>query len=331
MVQEKTGEQARNTSPKPNPAISKDLTIEQALDMIDNIDAKDALKAKLRLMHAETERRIHDLQHRYKGEDEDGDDRKRKASDHWTVIGGKPIKDPDGEYDTFAQAYAIADLEKKEQNKEGGILQLLLTSGLIGGGKSNNDQFQIEMNKLMFGLITAMIGNQGKDNSTPIMQALQKKIEGLEKEASESKDPVNSAARLASTLKVFQDLGLVPAPRDENVSVDRLREENRHQEELRRLDAEVELKESLGRAVESIPTALGEGVGHAMSGRGERAVAAEQSSPNVKCPKCGTGFYVPADISVVKCPKCGLELERPKPQPRSEAPQAPPLEEDEQS
>ena len=308
MVQEKTGATENKPAAGRGGSIaSKDITIEQALDMIDNLDAKEALKSKIRLMRAETEQRIRELDGQ--GKQRQTEENIHRPADRWTVINGKPMKDPDGEYDTFLQAMKVCELERKEQGKEKGLLEVLLTSGLIGG-KSNNDTFQLEMNKLMFGLITAMFTNQGKSPDGAVTQALQRKIESLEKEAAESRDPAAAAARLSSTLDVFRQMGFIPPPRDENISVDKLREDNRHAEEMRKLDAENEFKQSLGRAVESIPVSLGEGIGHAMSGKRDQPRPA-QTSPNVQCPKCRTAFYVPAEMTSIKCPQCGVVLDRP--------------------
>lgn len=321
MVQQKLTGSEKKPSSKNDSGTASELTLDQILDKIDNMDAKETLKSKLRLMRAETEARVRELE----GRVHQSETREEKpAGKRWSVIGGKPIEDPDGPYSTFAQAYAVADLERKEENKEGSMLQLLISSGLIGG-KNNNDHFQIEMNKLMFSLITTMMATPKNDQSNTMLQALQTKIKTLEEEAVNSKDPVSAARRLAETVGALREIGMVPSGPSESVSVEKLREENRHDEELRKIGAEAELKSSLGRAAESIPVAIGEGIGAAMSvGRKGKPPAA---APNVVCPRCSTGFYVPGDVAVVKCPKCGAELERPPNQPPRTVPLVP--EEDE--
>jgi DNA-directed RNA polymerase subunit M/transcription elongation factor TFIIS len=93
-------------------------------------------------------------------------------------------------------------------------------------------------------------------------------------------------------------------------SIEMVKEENRHAEEIERLKTDKEHKNSIANTLASIPEKIGRGLAGEIAGGGEIDVPSQ--APGAKtaeqeqftCPECKTEFMIPAGALQFTCPNC---------------------------
>jgi len=120
----------------------------------------------------------------------------------------------------------------------------------------------------------------------------------------------------------------------EGQSIDVVKEQNRHTEQMETIKVERDFKEKLGNVVEEIPVSLGKGwaAENALRRRqdGPPSSSTEKGSvSSFPCTKCKATIFVPPDIpEQIKCSKCGTvyqSQETPEPEPAPSPQKTPPV------
>lgn len=132
-------------------------------------------------------------------------------------------------------------------------------------------------------------------------------------------EPVDPLDYLLNTKEKFDRLNDMFGNKEGNTkrTMEEIKEENRHNEEMIRLKQEQEHKEKLVNIATDIPKRIGESIAERMRD-GESLDGEQPDSPpserktleKLKCEDCGTDIYVPFDTIHVSCPKCGSKYDR---------------------
>lgn len=221
----------------------------------------------------------------------------------WSVLDGKPVRDPDGEY-TFSQALKVASLEKgKTDNEPLSILKWLKQEGILGGGKG--DEFMgTFMKQLALQSVENIVKPPSSGDSSSI-EALRADLKTLKDELTVATDPVESAKRVKGMYDTFTSLGLIPE-RAEGASLEVTKENHRHQEKIEEIQTDRAYKEKLGEVISELPERIGRGLaGQIMEG--EETEGGKGSLDYIICSEegCGTKIPITSGASQATCPKCG--------------------------
>ncbi len=155
-----------------------------------------------------------------------------------------------------------------------------------------------------------------------ILEKLTNKLEAVEKLAAA---PRNEAARPRTAFIVKSDNTLEEVPLDRPIllepkpaaggkSIEMIKEENRHAEEIERLKTDKDYKTSLANTVASIPEKVGRGLASQAlgeeedeAGAGAGAAARKIETEQFKCTEatCGKEFAITKGALRVQCPHCG--------------------------
>ena len=167
-------------------------------------------------------------------------------------------------------------------------------------------------------LLEKLVMQMLADRKSAEMEAIKSKIEALvdkvDKQGSGTKplSPAQAAAEYAhgvnATFEAFSHLGLVRQPQT-GQSIEMAKEENRHKEEMERLNADRAHKEKLGEIAAEIPERIGIGLSRSFT----REPEGDMGMESFKCEKCHTTIYVPPEAgNTVSCGRCGQTYKRGK-------------------
>ncbi len=158
--------------------------------------------------------------------------------------------------------------------------------------------------------------NKTDSTLTDILKKLTDKIDTVERIAA-SRPP----AEKRTAFIVGQDGSLQEVPLDRPIllqtkpidagvkTIEMLKEENRHAEEIQRLSIDKEHKNSIAQTLASIPEKIGKGLASQVmeDGGGEETVAISSGRTEMEsfqCPECKTEFSIPAGALQITCPNC---------------------------
>ena len=234
----------------------------------------------------------------------------QEAKGGWSVLNGKPVKDPEGEY-TFLQALKVCELERPKEtgNSPIPILDWAEKKGLLGPGKS--DEF---MSSFMTQLAKQSVDNIVKPTSTSHSSdtdALRAEMRELREQVRLATDPVESAKRVKELYTTYQGLGLIQTGGGEE-SLDSLKEKHRHMERMDELQTERTYKESIATSLGDVVERAGRGFAHQMLEEGGGAeepggAALEYFACTHKLEGgqlCGARILMPPGATEYTCPKC---------------------------
>ncbi len=229
-----------------------------------------------------------------------------KEGRRWTVINGKPLEDPEGEYDSFAQAYKVAALESGSKNDITTLLKFLKDEGLLG---NKSDDFRTKFVDVM--IQKAL--NPPASGEGDIIKEMRTELAGLKQDLRDSNDPIAIAQKFRALTSSLTEAGFTPQGSNTGRSVEELKEANRHVEEKMRIEADSELKKTKGEVLSSLPERIGVGLAeHFFTGEtGQKPVPKQESLSFICTHKddkgvaCGMPIPVPPGAKQVICPKCG--------------------------
>jgi len=149
----------------------------------------------------------------------------------WSVIDGKPMKDPEGEY-SFNQALKVAAVEKAKGSSDPlAIFKWMQEQGLLTGKKG--DEYMSKFTaELAHRSVDDLVG--GKHNSSDdAIASLRSEIVTLRQELRTATDPVESANRVKAVYDSFKGVGLITEPSTGGgVALDETKEKYRHEEKM---------------------------------------------------------------------------------------------------
>ncbi len=161
--------------------------------------------------------------------------------------------------------------------------------------------------------------NKTDPTLTALLTKLTDKIEAVEKVAA-ARPPAVAEKRTAFI--IGQDGSLQEVPLDRPIllqpkpvdagakSIEMVKEDNRHLEEVERLKIDKEHKNSIAQTLASIPEKIGKGLASQVmeSGGAEETVtgaaARTAEMESFQCPECKTEFSIPAGALQITCPNC---------------------------
>ena len=227
----------------------------------------------------------------------------------WSVVDGKPVKDPEGEY-SFSQALKVASIERgKTGNESTSILKWLKEEGLLAGSKG--DEFMNTfMKELAQKSVDSIVKSPGSGGSSDV-EALRSDLNSLRVELKTATDPVESANRVKSMYESWKTIGLIKEPETpiyEGEPLEVVKEKHRHDEKIEELKADREYKQELTKIASELPERVGRGIGGQISEEEEsRGHSGDGGLESFICPEegCGARIYItPETGGQVTCPKC---------------------------
>jgi len=292
--------------------------MEEFIGTIEDIDKRETMQAKLREIKANAELRAREAEARLRqgGDKVTSTNIGTEKPKRWTIApDGKPIEDPEGEYESFAQAYKVAALDAAKAADPTAFFKFLKAEGIIGT-KATGSDFTQDLAKRYLDLIEAQITNKGKSTDSQIIADLRSDISTLREEVKQSSDPVVIISKAKALTDGLRSAGLIPVPSAGGTGLEELKETHRHDEKMEEIHAEADYKKILGETISELPERIGRGVGSEIlaregaeepgdsSGGGSRLeymACTEQVNGKV----CGTKIPVPPGVSQVTCPSCG--------------------------
>jgi len=166
------------------------------------------------------------------------------------------------------------------------------------------------------GLLEKLVLKMLDEKKSAEMEAIKSKIEALVDKMEKQESKPQSAAQMAAdyahgvnaTFEAFSHLGLVRQPQT-GQGIESLKEENRHKEEMQRLDADRAHKEKLGEIAAEIPERIGIGLSRGFA----REPEGDEGMESFPCKKCHAKIYVPPEAGdTVSCGRCGQTYSRKK-------------------
>lgn len=291
--------------------------MEAFIASIEDITKRETLQAKLREIKADTELRAREAEERLrKGGDKVNE---REGAERWSVVDGKPIKDPDGEYESFAQAYKVAALGTQaaavaaaEKNNPLAFFEFLQKQGILGG---KTDSFQADLAKRYLDNIDnqlkVALESKGKPDAT--IQELRNELASVREEARRAADPIELMTRSKALIENMRAAGIGVGGESTGEPLEVIKEKNRHEERKIELQTEKDYKTGMVDAVGNLAEDIGAGAASQVLQRKE--VPKEKTGGVLEtfaCPKCQATIYVTPETGRVKCASCGAEWDRPK-------------------
>lgn len=227
----------------------------------------------------------------------------------WSVVDGKPVKDPEGEY-TFSQALKVAAIEKaKGSNDPLAIFKWMKQEGLLTGSKGDDymSQFTAE---LAHRSVEGIVGNKSGSSSSDAVEALRSEMATLRQELRTATDPIESAKRVRGVYDSLKAAGIIPEPSTGGTSIEDLREAHRHEERLEEIRADREHKERLAGIADDMSERVGHGIAQDIRHGGAGVKSRGSNLPTVHCSDCNTDFPVAPEAKEATCPKCGAVYAR---------------------
>lgn len=225
-----------------------------------------------------------------------------KEGGGWSVVDGRPVKDPEGEY-TFNQAHKVAALEAAKHSEDPmALFKFLKEEGFLGDKKDDFlSTFMTELaRKSVDNLVHPPSGNSFSGSSEAT--TLREELKELRAEIQRSSDPVEAARRVKVMFDTFRSIGLLHEEA-EGKNLEVTKEEHHHDEKMEEIKADREYKQELTRIASDIPERIGHGIAgqFAEEGGGSEGGGLE----TLECSDCHFKIPItPETGESVTCPKC---------------------------
>lgn len=301
--------------------------LEQALEQVDNLDVRELLRARILKRTAELKAETRQIEAQTAGGKKPGDPgdngsgsaAKTEAAtltggttvNKWNVINGKPMKDPDGPYDTFIQALQVAELQVGK--KGDGLLdtiKALKELGLIGNKGGGGNDINQTMATRYLDLIEKGFpkASAGDSNELKVMRA---ELTSLRQEIAKASDPIEIGKKYMALKQSMVVAGFITEQGSTEESIESLREKNRHDEQMVIARAEAEAKLKNANTLADLPKRIGEGFISQFVGEdeGEGNKVEEKLPPGFTvmiCDTCKHNIKIPPEAGdTIRCGHCG--------------------------
>ena len=291
--------------------------LESAINKLDSMEAKELLRAKARVLRANMELQAREAEQRLQG--------------------GRPPDNKPAEVNTEAKrdqvaATAMALLEKgMPANVVGEYLRTGLSGNIpisFGGQPGGQQGLQLSDIKTIMEMVNS--GKGTDPNLTIILNKMNERLDSIEQnrrpvEAKPAKGYVYrqdaTGAWKKEELEPGETLLIPTAQVTTGKSIEEIKEENRHAEELEKMKADKDYKEKIAGVVAELPERIGAGLaGRVMDQEEAAAPAARTMSTKMEYFKCkgdlegkvcGYDIPIPPGATLqVTCPKCGTIYSR---------------------
>jgi DNA-directed RNA polymerase subunit RPC12/RpoP len=230
----------------------------------------------------------------------------------WLVIGGQPMKDPDGPY-TFIQALQVAALNSKPAETANSEIK-----ALVDELKNQSRQQQENNMKAIVDSVKVLTDEVKTMKATPVARPAENPAT-RQRATIFIQDPNNPANVITKVLEPG-DVHFIPAspkpPTGQSLEEKRL--ELEHEARMAEINqgkdkaaeekmAKQETRAMIGKAIEQISTV---GAAIISEATGKKSAVNEQPAAKanlvyLRCGSCGFSVPVPADQPEGNCPKCG--------------------------
>lgn len=230
------------------------------------------------------------------------------ANVRWTVIDGRPIEDPEGEYRTFAQALRVAALDRLGQDTK---RWTVLDDKPIEDPKGEFDSFADAYKAAYLSILKKQkVIETPKQENPEQLKVLVARMDSLDKQLALALNPIETLKRANAIREELTSAGFISPSSPGNSLEDNLaieKEKNRHAEEMRKLDTEENFKKSISNTFADMPKNFGKGVSEKIM-KNIGASPANDGMEHINCEKCGAPIVVPPGTVAFKCPKCNVLL-----------------------
>jgi hypothetical protein len=246
-----------------------------------------------------------------------------KASIKWAVIDGRPVESEDGEYRTFAQALSVAAMERQgAEVKRWSVLDDKPFEDPNGEFSSFAEAYRVSYLGVLKKNAEAELkaaqlaqANKPKNEDSEQIKMLVSTIGDLRRKIEEVSNPFETMRRAKVLKDEFMEAGLISPPgepADPANSVELTKEKNRHDEEMKKLDADARYKESISNTVAGLPRIIGAGISQdILKGLGSPSPdSVEAAVERFPCKNCGAQIVAGAGATSVTCAKCGMEFRK---------------------
>lgn len=234
-----------------------------------------------------------------------------EGEERWSILDGKPARDPEGEY-TFSQALKVAAVEKAKGSSDPlAIFKWMQEQGLLTGKKGDDfmSQFTAELAQRS---VESLVGNKPGSGDASVAETFRSEIATLRQELRTATDPVASARRVREVYDSLRGAGYIPEPSTGGGSLDELKETHRHEEKMDEISADREHNERLTDIAAGLPERIGKGIGEDIRrGRqrgGSKGSPGSSNLPHYKCEECHKEFPISPEAEkqgILICPYCG--------------------------
>ena len=311
-------------------------TLEEIIDQLESAetkaDVKEALRVQLRIRLAGMKSRLRELEANVQrggtvtNNAGNGTGEKGKR---WSVIGGKPIEDDDGEYETFNQAYKVAALEVQaaaasnaDKNSPTALFNLLRDMGVLGG---KTDSFTQSLATRYLDNVDHQLkaANESKSRNPAEVETLMTEVSSLKEELKRLSDPIELMGRAKALTDSMKAAGIIPGAVNPGEPIELTKLKLAHEEKMEELKTDKEHKEKTDALLAELPERISAGIAGQMqeSAEEETTSAALTTSTKMEYRKCqsinpetgkdeGCGFDIPVPPGAlqIQCPnpKCKL-------------------------
>jgi hypothetical protein len=325
-VKKDLGFEDKDTTAGGKKDVTKQLTLEQIIDQVEDIDARELLRAKARELRAQMDYRTNELEQRSVNLKSGRVDNKSgtasnggNKAERWSVVSGKPVKDEDGEYETFAQAYKVADLEVRaaaasaaDKNNPLVFFDFLEKRGVLKTGGNTTDDFAHSLATRYLDNIDVQLkaSAAAKGNTPDEVTSLSKELSGLKEELQKVSDPIAVMTKARAIAESMREAGLIGGGTP-GESIEALRERNRHSEELKRIEIDADYKDKVGNTFAELPERIGRGLASQVmneeEGEGEsnEPLSFTCAQEIEQCSQCGKTY----NSGTGTCPDCNVALQ----------------------
>lgn len=285
-------------------------SLEEVLSTIDNLDARDALRARVREVTANANLRATEAEDQLKrrGGVNVGDDEKKREDD-------KRIRE---EISTTAVLLLERGVDPKIVGQYiMGSNPITPISILPGGGGGAPQGLTISDVKDIMGMATE---GKGTSELKETLEKLTAKIESLG--SAKPLDPLSLARQQAESIRAtytaLQEMGIIKEPAvvtEKGEALEVVRERNRHEERMEGIKADREYKRSITDIAATIPESMGKGLAGQFGEEGAPGGGNSGSGEldYFQCVEEGCGFRIPIPPNAgrqITCPKCGTVYKR---------------------
>ncbi|MFH1031114.1 MAG: hypothetical protein V1767_00885 [Chloroflexota bacterium] len=344
--------QSKDEAQKEGQPPRKMYTYDDALAEEEHNAALEIKRLTVEEQKARHEANIKKAQDEVKRVSRDGEEREQKPEvKKWTLVGGKPVEDPEGDYNTLAQALLMAEsmirwdvgddglpiedpdgryrtynqalraasLLRQDQNvKKWTLIDGKPIEAPEGEYASYSDAYRaayLDIERKRTEVMAAAAAAAKKPEESDTVKALATDLRNLQLQLADAVNPFKIMQKAKILRDEFMDSGLIPVtPPSPNTgdSIETVKENNRHTEEMEKLKTEKTYKESIADTLANGTRLVGEGISQDIL-KGVLKKPAESGMESFKCDKCGTTITVGPGALAVKCPKCGQVFRKDQP------------------
>lgn len=287
-----------------------DITLDEAINQVDNIEAREVVRAKAREMKAQYELRA------------------REAENRLREIGGEKVgNEEEAKLRDQISTTATMLLEKNVDPKIVGQYILgstPVTPITVSGGMPTQQGFSFDDVKKIWDMATENKGSGELKGVLENLTTLTAEVKALkDSNRHDPLDPITFAKQQAEQTRAYYEtlksLGMIKESESstyEGEPLEVVKEKHRHEEKIEEIHTDREYKQEVTKIAGDIPERIGRGIAGQFGEEGEGKGSSGGGLEYITCQEegCGQKIYITPDTGPqVTCPKCGSIYTRKEP------------------